>query len=244
MKGISVFALAIVLAAAPVMGLAQEPTKESVRVSVKAKGDDVRSVLGSIFEQAKKDYVLPVNFRFALFLSLEDQPFEKALDIVCKQTGLVATLEEGIYQVRVAPKPKPTPAPPIEKVEPAPEAHAKTEKKPEVAPKHEVEPPVTELKTTPLPKSVLAKRLTTRMGKAELRLVFQEISAQTKVPIEVAEDVPSYRVDAFLIKTSLKYALDNLTKATRLTYRFTDHGTIEVYKPTTESLNTAKAIGH
>lgn len=263
MKGIRILALALALACIPAASFPQEPPKEAIRVSVKAKGDDVRSVLASIFEQAKKNYVLPVNFRFALYLSLENQPFDKVLDIVCKQTGLVATLEDGVYQVRVAPKAKPAPVSHSpsghttpkagtsheepHKAETGHEASARPEKGAEHAPDtegHGSEAEFVPVKIASLSKSVLNKRLTTRMGKAELREVFASITDQTKVPIEVASDVPSYRVDAFLIKTSLKYALDNLTRATRLSYRFTDRGTIEVFNPATQPTEKVKVTDH
>jgi hypothetical protein len=221
-------AFALTLALIPFAGFAQENAKpETPKVTVKAKGDDVRTVLATIFEQAKKQYVLPVNFRFALFLSLEDAEFEKALSIVCKQTGLEAVEEDGVYHVRVAAK-KPAEKP-VEKTEPI-----KIEAKEEDEPKPVPAPP----KAEPAPKKgilsphVLARKLTTRLNKADIRDVFAAMSEQTKVPIEVAADVPTYKLDAFLIKTSLKYALDRITSATGLEYRFTDRGTIAIMKKT------------
>jgi hypothetical protein len=207
--------LALVLFALPLASVAQEAPTPPVKVSVTAKGDDVRTVLGTIFAQAKKQYVLPVNFRFALYLSLEDQEFEKALDLVCKHVGLEAKLEEGIYHVRVLPKPAPS-AEPVKPVADIEEPVAVT---------HEID------KKSRLPQAVLGRRLTTRLPKADLRVVFDEISRQTEVPLEVADDVPGYKIDAFLIKTSLKYALDSITKATKLRYRFTDEGSIRIEMP-------------
>jgi type II secretory pathway component GspD/PulD (secretin) len=222
-------ALALTFALLPLAGLAQTPPPaETPKVTVKAKGEDVRTVLASIFEQANKQYVLPVNFRFALFLSLEDADFEKALSIVCKQTGLEAVLEDGIYHVRVAkkapevkpetkPEPKPEPKPVVAKPEPA-------------APKAEPAPAPAPVKKGILSPHVLSRKVTTRLQKAEIRAVFAAMAAQSKVPIEVDPEVPAYKLDAFLIKTSLKYALDKITGAANLDYRFTDRGTILVTK--------------
>lgn len=225
-------ALALTLALLPLAGFAQETAKtETPKVTVKSKGDDVRTVLATIFEQAKKQYVLPVNFRFALFLSLEDAKFDKALSIVCKQTGLEAVEEDGVYHVRVAPKK------PIEPVKPEPKVEPKDEKK-EPEPKPLPAPAKTEPAPAPVKKGilsphVLARKVTTRLNKAEIRAVFAAMSEQTKVPIEIDEDVPTYKLDAFLIKTSLKYALDKITSATGLEYRFTDRGTIVILKKAT-----------
>lgn len=227
-------AFALTLALIPFAGFAQENNakSETPKVTVKAKGDDVRTVLATIFEQAKKQYVLPVNFRFALFLSLEDADFEKALSIVCKQTGLEAIEEDGVYHVRVAPK-KPVEKAP-EKAEPI-KIEAKEEDEKE-ATKATPAPP----KAEPAPKKgilsphVLSRKLTTRLNKADIRDVFGAMSEQTKVPIEVAADVPNYKLDAFLIKTSLKYALDRITSATGLEYRFTDRGSIAIIKKTAD----------
>lgn len=230
MNAMRKLALALTLALLPLAGFAQDTPHnekaETPKVTVKAKGDDVRSVLASIFEQAKKQYVLPVNFRFALFLSLEDADFEKALNIVCKQTGLEAMEEEGIYHVRVAPKKPAEPVKTEPKIEPKDEKK-EPETKPVPAP---VKPEPAPVKKGILSPHVLARKLTTRLNKAEIRDVFAAMSEQTKVPIEVEADVPTYKLDAFLIKTSLKYALDKITTATNLEYRFTDRGTIVILR--------------
>ncbi|MGV3616655.1 MAG: hypothetical protein ACO1SV_15110 [Fimbriimonas sp.] len=226
--------LVLALALVPFAGFAQDaPKVETPKVTVKAKGDDVRTVLATIFEQAKKQYVLPVNFRFALFLSLEDAEFDKALSIVCKQTGLEAVEEDGVYHVRVAPKKTPEKAPEkAPETKPEPKVETKPEPKPEAKP---VEPAKPEPVPVPTKKGilsphVLARKVTTRLQKADIRDVFAAMATQTKVPIEVDADVPNFKLDAFLIKTSLKYALDKITSATDLEYRFTDHGSIVVLK--------------
>ena len=44
--------------------------------------------------------------------------------------------------------------------------------------------------------------------------------AQAGIAIEVDPTVPGYKLDAYLINTSLKYALDQVTEAAGLKYRF------------------------
>lgn len=172
-------------------------------VNVNAKGDDVRSVIHELFGQAKKNYVLEPGVRFVLYLSLTDVDLEEALGLICKQANLTYELQNGIYFVNRKPAPR------VEKVE-----HREPEK-----PKGK------------LSESVLAKKVTTRLQKIDLRTLFAELGKQTNLSIEVGKDVPNYKIDAFLIGTSLKYALDNITKAAGLSYRFTENLSIEIVKP-------------
>ncbi|HMS55847.1 MAG TPA: hypothetical protein PKA27_10635 [Fimbriimonadaceae bacterium] len=175
----------------------QEPT-----VSVNSKGDDVRSVLHGLFEQAKKNYVLEPGVRFVLYLSLKDVDLEEALGLICAQANLSYEIQNGIYFVNR-----------VKAVEqkPAVKQPAKPKGK--------------------LPETVLNSKVTTRLAKTDLRAVFSELGKQSKITIEVAADVPGYKLDAFLIDTSLRYALDNITKATGLVYVFTDNQTIAIKKP-------------
>ncbi|HVL38046.1 MAG TPA: hypothetical protein VM328_01525, partial [Fimbriimonadaceae bacterium] len=179
-------------------------------VSITSKGADVRAVLGDLFGQAKKNYVIEPHTYFALHLSLNEVEFEEALHLVCKLANLKVDVQNGIYFVSKKPAPKPEP-PKAESAEPK-----KPEPKP--APKGSLNP------------SVLQKRLTTRLDKTEIRTVFAEISKQTGVKIEIAETVPGFKIDAYLINTSLKYALDVIAEATKLKWRFTDNLSIELYR--------------
>lgn len=77
-----------------------------------------------------------------------------------------------------------------------------------------------------LDQSILSKRVTTRLQKVDLRDLAAELSKQVGVQIEVDPSVPSYRLDAYLLKTSLKYALDRIAKAAGLNYIFTDRNSI------------------
>lgn len=166
-------------------------------VNVKAKGEDVRSVLHDLFGQAKKNYVLEPGIRYALYLSLEGVEFEEALQLVCKNASLKYELQNGIYFVDRASK---TSAP-TKSTQPA-------------KPKGK------------LPESVLNKLVTTRFDKIDIRALFENLSKQTGVPIEIDKAVPAYKLDAYLLKTSLKFALTTICDAARLKYTFTDNQTI------------------
>ncbi len=190
-----------------------------IPVSVSSKGDSVRVALHSIFEQAEKSYVLAPNTHFALHLSLRDVPFDEALQIICRIAKLEYEVDNGVYYLQQKQPPQKPKTPPPTKPE------SKPETKPESKPVTKPEAPKGKL-----PESVLNKRLTTRFQKKDLRELLSNISAQTGVTIEVEKSVPAYKLDAFLIETSLKYALDQITQAAKLKYRFTDRQTIEIYQ--------------
>ena len=61
--------------------------------------------------------------------------------------------------------------------------------------------------------------------------MFDAFAKQTGVTIEIADTVPDYRVDTYLNKTSLKYAMDRITEAAGLEYKFTNRNSILVNKP-------------
>ncbi len=168
-------------------------------VKVNAKGEDVRSVLHELFGQAKKNYVLDPGVRYALYLSLTDVEFEEALQLVCKMASLKYEQQNGIFFVSKIPS------------------------KPVVKETPKVEAPKPKGK---LPTTVLTKSVTTRFDKVDLRFLFAEISKQTGVAIEIDKAIPAYKLDAYLAKTSLKFALDTICDAANLKYTFTDNLTI------------------
>jgi hypothetical protein len=83
-----------------------------------------------------------------------------------------------------------------------------------------------------LNQSVLEKKLTTKLLKTEIRGVFAQFAKQTGIVLEVDSSVPKYKLDAILTKTTLRYALEKVTAATGLKFRFTDRRSILIYKPT------------
>lgn len=208
MKKLIPFLAVASLLSAPMLALGQESqSDELATVSVDAKGEDVRSVLHSLFGQVKKSYVLDPGVRYVLYLSLKDIEFEEALNVICKNATLTYELQNGIYFVRKAPAPQSKPAP---KPEPAP-------------PKGK------------LPETVLNRTLTTRLEKADIRALFNEIGKSTDVKIEVDASVPAYKLDAFLIKTSLKFALTQICTAAKLEFVFTNNLTILIRKKADEN---------
>jgi hypothetical protein len=82
-----------------------------------------------------------------------------------------------------------------------------------------------------LDKNVLKHALTAKFAKTDLRLVIAAFAKQTDVDIEVEKSVPNYRLDATLSHTTLKLALDKVTEAAGLKYKFTDNMSILIYKP-------------
>ncbi len=178
------------------------------KVTIASKGADVRTVLFDLFTQSKKNFVLEPNVYFILYLSLAGTEFQETLDIVCNLASLEYTIDNGIYFVGkrksgfTAPGPKP-------------------ESKPVV------NAPVKKGKLTD---AELNKRLTTRFTKTPLAEVFKSMTEQTGIQILVDEDVPAFRIDAFLIDTSFKYAMDVIARSTGLTYTLTEDKQIRVSK--------------
>lgn len=188
-------------------------------VSIAANGTDVKLVLGQLFGQVHKNFVIEPNTYFALNLSLDKIDFDEALMIVLKIANLKSELQNGIYYISKAPAKKPT------------------------VDSSATNTPTTTIPTKPmgtLPKTVLTKKLTTRLAKIDIRELFTEITKQTGVTIEIDKSVPNYKLDAYLINTSLKYALDQITTAAGLEYRFTDTLSIQIIKAAAPAEETSR----
>lgn len=235
-----------ILASAALTAIAQDA--QTVKVS--AKGDDVRAVVHDLFQQVKKNYILDPEVKAQIFMALNDVEFDEAFELICKTAGLTYEVQNGIYFIKsTAAKPKQDPPAKSEppKTEPAKTTKSETAKSVPTRDTLPPVPPLGDLTTVPpansagkpigqksqiLDKSVLAKRITTRLEKVEIRALAAELTKQTGVQIEVDSAVPAYRLDAFLLKTSLKYALDRITKAARLNYTFTDRNSILIQNGT------------
>ena len=205
----------------PMFAIAQPVPTPADQVSVSAKGSDVRTVLCDLFGQAKKSFVVAPDIHFALYLALDKIDFDEALLVVCHTARLKLEIQNGIYYITKMPASKTTTT--VDTVDPKPQKRTVT--------------PV-----GPLPKSVLRHHVTTKLTKADIRGVFAELSKQSEVPIEVDKAVPAYKLTAFLKDTSLKYALDHVTKAANLQYRFTDNGTILIFASTSEAKPDAENL--
>ena len=159
-------------------------------VSLDARGDDVREVLATLFAQAGKPYALDAGIKGKLYVKLDGMRYDKALAIVLAQAGLGAKEKDGVLMV----KPLPVVAAVVAPV-PKPKPVEK-----------------------PLSPAIFAQKVTTRVSRAPLADVLASLGAQAKVTIELDPNVPAYRIDAFFIKTSLRYALDRVCKAAGLRY--------------------------
>jgi type II secretory pathway component GspD/PulD (secretin) len=200
-------------------GIAQA---QKTLITVDSVGDDVRSVIHNVFKQAGKSFVLKVNVRYELYLSLDKIEFEDAVKMICDNADLAFTIEKGVYQIspraKVAVPAKPATTPKNDDLPPLDGFDGYEEKKEPAKPKGV------------LPKTVLDKKVTTRLQKRDIREVFDVFSKQTGLTIEVGKDVPSFKLDVFYINKTLKQALDEITVATRLKYRLTDQLSIAIEK--------------
>ena len=227
MRTMSTFATLAACIALAVPAFAQEPSSTPLpTVTVSAKGSDVRAVLHELFEQQKKSYVLDPSVKFSLYLSLNEIEFEEALIVVCKAASLKYELQNGIYYIN--------------------KGVLKQENKPTTDVKPTVKP--VETKTAPerprgiLPGSVFQKRVTTRFNKIDIRELFADIAKQTGVEIEIDKSVPNYKLDAFLIDTSLKYAIDQINAGAGLEYKLTNFKSILIFMPKKEDQTRIQLI--
>ncbi len=229
----------ILLSAGFSFGQASAITKDAGgMITISSRGNDVRMVVHDLFTQNGKNYILESGVKYqTLYLSLTGVEFDEALFQICRLADLKFDVQNGIFYINKAVKPvekKPdSKVPAIPEFEPIDPKPAKIE--PKLLPK-------AELKGT-LPTSVLTKRVTTRYEKVNIRDLMAEFSKQTGFKLEVDPKIPEYRIDAYLINTSLKYALDLISNAAGLRYRFTNRMTIEIVpilSLATEANNTKK----
>jgi hypothetical protein len=180
------------------------------KVTIASRGSDVRPVLFDLFTQSQKNFVLEPNLHFVLYLSLAGVEFDEALEIVCNLAGLGYQIDNGIYFIGK------------KKVGGVAGFVTNAEPKPTTPP--------TTAKKGKLTESELNKRLTTRLTVTAITDVFKSFTQQTGIEILVDKDVPVYRIDAYLIDTSLQYALDVIMRSTGLKYTLTDDKQVRVSK--------------
>jgi hypothetical protein len=179
------------------------------KVTIASRGSDVRPVLFDLFTQSQKNFVLEPNLHFVLYLSLAGVEFDEALEIVCNVAGLGYELDNGVYFIGKRKAGQATAA--------------------VTGPKPTTVPPVV-FKKGKLTDHDLNKRLTTRLTVTAITEVFRSFTQQTGIEILVDKDVPVYRIDAYLIDTSLGYAMDVIMRSTNLKYTLTDDKQIRVSK--------------
>jgi type II secretory pathway component GspD/PulD (secretin) len=194
------------------------------QIKIKSKGDDVRTVIDTIFEQAKMQYVLETTVRQSIYMSVDDVSFADAIDIVSNVADLTFTKRGNIWYVnkkqkavtRTAAQPFVVPA----KTLPLPTKST---------PKKPIQP-ASEKKVEPKGKLDLTVRLTARLQKTDIREVFAEFAAQTKIAIDVDDSVPKYKIDAYMFNTSLKFAIERVCKAAGLKYEIVNGEKIRIRK--------------
>lgn len=222
----------------------QSVATEGKMVTITAKGLDVRSVLYDLFQQTGHNFVIDQGVRYVLYLNLSKVGFDEAFKVVLKQADLGFEVKNDIYYIgKNRPKNFTTvmqkkPDVPVDtKPEtPAEKKPTGTVKAPPLPMNTNTNPDVPKLpggtqtghSATKLTLQDLQKRLTTRLAMADIKDVFNEFAKQTGYTIELDPKVPAYKLDAYLIDTSLKYALDVVTEATKLEYVLTDKGTIRI----------------
>lgn len=209
----------VVLAASPfaVANITENEAEPPVEISqdtgfvtISSRGLDIREVLFDLFDQAEKNFVLSPNVRHVLYLSLAGVKFEEALFIVCSTAGLDYEIANDVFYIGFANVPVRVSQPQTQQQAPRPE------------------PQPTGRYTD---RDLEAVRLTTRLSITDIREVFAEFESQTKIKIEVDTEVPNYKLDAFLIDTSLRYALDVVTRAAGLEWVKTDRKSILIRVP-------------
>ena len=184
---------------------------DSARVSVQSKGTDLKLVIASVMEQCNQQYVIQLERKQGLYLSIDNARLDVALDIISNLADVTFKQRRGIWYITQSKKKGAT-------TNTAAQGFAESSESTLVKPK-------------PAKKSKgLASRLTTKLVKTNIREVFAFFSKKTGVEIEVAEDVPNYKIDAYMVNTSLKFALDRVAMAAHLTYDFSDGKTVRISK--------------
>ena len=68
-------------------------------VTLESRGRDAREVFAELFQQVKKPFVLHVSLDRPLYLTLNETPFLRALQLLCEATDTRFTVREGVYLI-------------------------------------------------------------------------------------------------------------------------------------------------
>ena len=77
--------------------------QQSQTVKIKSRGEDIRTVIDTIFEQTGKQYVLETNFHQSLYMNLEGISFQKAIEIISHVTDMEFEEKQGIWYIHRKP---------------------------------------------------------------------------------------------------------------------------------------------
>jgi hypothetical protein len=189
------------IATLSVVGLAQ-----SMTVRVKAKGDDLRVVLASIFEQTGQQYVVQTSARQGLYLSLDGVTLEYAMEAIAEVADLEFEKKAGVWYVRTK----------------NPVVHTQAQ--------GFATTPVTTIAKPKIDPLILEKKVSTKLTKTSIKDVFAAFAKQTGTTITLDKNVPLYKIDAFMYNTSLKFALERICKAAGLKYELLPGKTVRISK--------------
>ena len=196
MKKLLVSALVLAIS---VVALAQNMT-----VRIKAKGDDLRVVLASMFEQTGQQYVVQTSARQGLYLSLDGVTLEYAIEVISEVADLEFEKKAGVWYVRT--------------------------KKPVIHTQAQGFAPVATVTAAKPDATVLEKKVSTKLTKTSIKDVFAAFAKQTGTTIVIDKDVPLYKLDAFMYNTSLRFALERICKAAGLKYELAPGKTVRIRK--------------
>ena len=77
--------------------------QQSQTVKIKSRGEDIRTVIDTIFEQTGKQYVLETNFHQSLYMNLDGISFQKAIEIISNVTEMEFEEQQGIWYIHKKP---------------------------------------------------------------------------------------------------------------------------------------------
>jgi type II secretory pathway component GspD/PulD (secretin) len=191
------------LLTAIVLGLSVAAFAQNLTVRVKAKGEDIRTVIASIFEQTGQQYVLQTSARQSLYMNLDGVTLEYAIEVISEVAELEFEKKAGVWYVRTK----------------KPVVHTEAQS---------FVPAVTT--ATKIDTAVLEKKVSTKLTKTSIKEVFAQFGKQTGTTIVIDKDVPLYKIDAFMYNTSLKFALERICKAAGLKYELAPGKTVRIRK--------------
>ena len=173
--------ISTLIATLSVVALAQNMT-----VRVKAKGDDLRVVLASIFEQTGQQYVVQTSARQGLYLSLDGVTLEYAIEVIAEVTDLEFEKKAGVWYVRT--------------------------KKPVARTQAQNFAPNAPIASPPLPNfdpSTLEKKVSTKLTKTSIKDVFAAFAKQTGTTITIEGGASfSCSDDTFILDAAQEAGID------------------------------------
>lgn len=238
MKNLKTLSIVLLLAVTA-LSQAQTALKVSTKdnqvqlVSLRSRGQDVRTVLHDLFDQAKRSYVLDNISRTELYLSLDDLEFEEALELIVQIAELRYEKQNGIYFISKNRRPARDPQTPRDVAAQSASVSPSISPigvKPTPKPQARTEPTKPAATSGKLPDNVLNRKVKGTYRKRALRDILKDLQQQTGVTIELDEKVPVYYLDLQLNTTSLGWVIRKLGQELGLKFEFTNRQSIRISK--------------